>query len=352
MVAADPDPGLVQLRVSHRGIRGAQFRDRGGLRDGDVVERAQRPDHDASQDQAVDVDLVRELTEHDRFVGREPGEVAERGEDDREDDRQGECRKCPEEGNGRERVDAVCEVERDVRDRGGPDDRDEDRAVTLEDRRQDELQDHDEADHDPTQRREAAPAAEQNDGDREDGCQPDQRGAALAIGVRVAEAGIRAPLIGEDDAIAAAEVGVGRRIERERERLAAALVGPLGQPHVGEVAGDPFGRRRSGARTGVQPNDLRFVDLACEEARYGGFHVRAESDHEHPHDHEQREPGLRIPSTRRVRAETSRSWAWDPCALPWDVSVSGAFACPSADPVVTHSVCWTRRRQTRTLDAR
>ena len=43
----------------------------------------------------------------------------------------------------------------------------------------------------PTQRRETSPTAEQNHGDREDGCQPDQRGAALSIGVRIAESGIR-----------------------------------------------------------------------------------------------------------------------------------------------------------------
>ncbi len=167
--------------------------------------------------------------------------------------------------------------------------------MTLEDRRQDELQDHDETDHDPTQRGEAAPAAEQHDGDREDSRQPDQRGPALAVGVGVPEAGIGAALIGEDDPIAAAEIGVGRCIEREGERLAAALVRPLGQPHVGEVAGDPFRCSRSGARAGVQPNDLRFVNLAREKARYGRFHVRAESDHEHPHDHEQREPEAENP---------------------------------------------------------
>ncbi len=113
-------PDLYSSACRIAGFAAREFRDRGGLRDGDVVERTQRADHDAGQDQPVDVDLVRELTEHDGFVGREPGEVAERGEDDREHDREGEGRKCPEEGNGRERVDAVCQVERDVCDRGGP----------------------------------------------------------------------------------------------------------------------------------------------------------------------------------------------------------------------------------------
>jgi hypothetical protein len=56
---------------------------------------------------------------------------------------------------------------------------------------------------------EPTPATEENDGDREDHGQPQQRGTALAVGVRVAEAGICLRLIGEHDAIAAGEIGAG-----------------------------------------------------------------------------------------------------------------------------------------------
>ena len=292
MVAPDPHARGEHLAAGPLGCCRAQFPDRGGLRDGDIVEDPEAADDDADHQQVLEVDGGRELGKVVLVLVGEPGqpgrvhgERAERRRDRQADQRSRKRRR------GAQR-DPVRDVEDDEHDGRRAREGDGHARLADDDRRQHEADQHPgrhaEADHG----HQAAEACDGEHRDNEQHGERDQDGQPVDAAERVVDAvgGVDA---GNLDPVARLEavvhVGAG-----QLDGVLGARIGPGGDVDRDREAGSGAGRRLDGGLAalrqagdgGVGVTDARGVDHLGEGAVHFG---RARPQPDHARDGEHRE---------------------------------------------------------------